>query len=491
MFQGGTQLKNWVDRDVEGVCSLLAVLKGVAPAILADYKKCVRENNISGLVLQNCDIEELRPILAMRFGDWQLFKAAILSLREWDGCLISSEPATAQTANNSSSLSVASTSGGARAKDSVGPLAAGRDGVAKFQQGRASAAKGRRMRRNDSIVQQLSYEAAILHEALEEFSEDSDGDGADADADADDLSQQGAAAGGGSASGDALKAVDQLSPSAGLDSNNAALRLSNWITVLDAPRDVNGDSGGPRPSGSADPEPSPFFLKSTFPSDAQLPMSFGGEGAADKSLDANNSHQDSHGHQHHQFLHSLSSGLEKIARPIIHAFVHSPHHDQHHRSHGGEEEGEVSTDGIALMTMPPEAAAGAVATLPVENPVAAGVTSSWDRDVFSPAIQPPASVSQAEVTLEAAPSSPRPVFSLGSEHSSPNRPTFTLESETSDPARSEMAEEAGQRGSAPWQSPSVSQASTSASASASLQHRSEASQREGGGGPAKDHESFV
>lgn len=51
------ELKNWSDRDVEGVCALVAALRGVTPDVLKHYTKSIRDNNISGLVLQNCDIE--------------------------------------------------------------------------------------------------------------------------------------------------------------------------------------------------------------------------------------------------------------------------------------------------------------------------------------------------------------------------------------------------------------------------------------------------
>jgi hypothetical protein len=50
-------------------------------------------------------------VLHMRFGDWQLFKSAILSLREWDGAMLNSDaqPSPAPS-NNSASVSVPITS---------------------------------------------------------------------------------------------------------------------------------------------------------------------------------------------------------------------------------------------------------------------------------------------------------------------------------------------------------------------------------------------
>lgn len=470
-FQAKTQLKNWSDRDVEGVCSLLASLKGVTPSVLPSYAKNVRDNNISGLVLQNCDLEELRPVLQMRFGDWQLFRAAILSLREWDGYLVSPDPTATPPANNSATVAVSSLMS-PRTKDNV--PTAGREGAAKFQQGRGPAAKGVRMRRNDSIVQQLSYEAAILHEALEEFPEDSDKDVVDTD----DLSLQGAAGHtSGSEGTPGPTSEDQPPISTASDADDTSIRLSSLITVLDSPREVGGDEGR-QLSESADSQFSPFVLQSSFPSGAQLPLSFGVEEATD--LDRNESHVDSLNQRQH-FLHSLSTGLEKIARPIIHALGHS--HDQHHH-HFGEEEGEITADRIALMTMP------LGGTHPVENPQASGVTSPWDHSVFTPIRHPPTQVNQTEVTLETPPGS-RPAFTLGSGHSSPTHPTFTVESETSDSVCTESSgvrspglsgEEAG-----PW----VPQLHVHAAAPSPTQHTSQASQLEEGGGEAEDNESFV
>nr|KAG5701758.1 hypothetical protein BaRGS_000748 [Batillaria attramentaria] len=127
----------------------------------------VRENNVSGLVLENCDLRELQPILNMRFGDWQLFRAAILSLRDWDPSIMDSDTA-GDNVSNSSSTVMSPPQTGLFGRTNPGNVAAesAREGIL--------GPKGRRMRRNDSIVQQLSYEAAIINEAVEEFVEDTD-----------------------------------------------------------------------------------------------------------------------------------------------------------------------------------------------------------------------------------------------------------------------------------------------------------------------------
>ena len=40
------------------------------------------EHNISGRVLLNCNLEELKQLVAMNFGDWELFRVAVLAFRD-------------------------------------------------------------------------------------------------------------------------------------------------------------------------------------------------------------------------------------------------------------------------------------------------------------------------------------------------------------------------------------------------------------------------
>ena len=45
---------------------------------LDTYKTEIMLHNINGVVLVECDLNELKPVLSMRFGDWQLFQSTIL-----------------------------------------------------------------------------------------------------------------------------------------------------------------------------------------------------------------------------------------------------------------------------------------------------------------------------------------------------------------------------------------------------------------------------
>lgn len=62
--------------------ALIARIKGINPQKIFDYQQAVLDNNINGMVLSQCELDELGKCLGMKFGDWQLFRAAIEALRE-------------------------------------------------------------------------------------------------------------------------------------------------------------------------------------------------------------------------------------------------------------------------------------------------------------------------------------------------------------------------------------------------------------------------
>ncbi|CAD6208425.1 GSCOCG00003437001-RA-CDS, partial [Cotesia congregata] len=67
---------------VDSICDLLTKIDELNPNNLESYKSIVRENNITGKVLLLCDLMELKQVLRMTFGDWELFRIVIISLRE-------------------------------------------------------------------------------------------------------------------------------------------------------------------------------------------------------------------------------------------------------------------------------------------------------------------------------------------------------------------------------------------------------------------------
>ncbi|CAG9821942.1 unnamed protein product [Phaedon cochleariae] len=68
--------------NVEGVCTLLSNIDDLTLDALAEYIKKIKEQNINGRVLLHCDLEELKKLLGMSFGDWEMFKVLLISLRE-------------------------------------------------------------------------------------------------------------------------------------------------------------------------------------------------------------------------------------------------------------------------------------------------------------------------------------------------------------------------------------------------------------------------
>ena len=46
------------------------------------YAKTLIEHNVSGRVLLNCNLDELKQLGGMNFGDWEIFRIAVLALRE-------------------------------------------------------------------------------------------------------------------------------------------------------------------------------------------------------------------------------------------------------------------------------------------------------------------------------------------------------------------------------------------------------------------------
>ncbi|XP_057659387.1 kinase D-interacting substrate of 220 kDa B isoform X7 [Diorhabda carinulata] len=68
--------------NVDGVVKLLSNISDLNPNALEDYIKTIKENNINGRVLLHCDLEELKKLLKMNFGDWEMFRVTLVILRE-------------------------------------------------------------------------------------------------------------------------------------------------------------------------------------------------------------------------------------------------------------------------------------------------------------------------------------------------------------------------------------------------------------------------
>jgi len=69
---------------VDDVASHLLEIEGMDELLLPDYKNRLVDNNINGRVLVACDLNELQEVMAMKFGDWQLFRTWIMTSRNND-----------------------------------------------------------------------------------------------------------------------------------------------------------------------------------------------------------------------------------------------------------------------------------------------------------------------------------------------------------------------------------------------------------------------
>ncbi|XP_055005104.1 kinase D-interacting substrate of 220 kDa B-like isoform X2 [Boleophthalmus pectinirostris] len=69
----------------EAVCERVQTMAGLDANMLPQYSATMRKANINGRVLSQCNIDELKKEMNMNFGDWQLFRAAVLDMRRAEG----------------------------------------------------------------------------------------------------------------------------------------------------------------------------------------------------------------------------------------------------------------------------------------------------------------------------------------------------------------------------------------------------------------------
>ncbi|XP_050730432.1 kinase D-interacting substrate of 220 kDa B-like isoform X8 [Eriocheir sinensis] len=67
---------------IDGLFDVFSKVEGVSTGMLPAYKDRLQEHNINGKVLMHCDLDDLKKVLLMNFGDWELFRVLILGLRE-------------------------------------------------------------------------------------------------------------------------------------------------------------------------------------------------------------------------------------------------------------------------------------------------------------------------------------------------------------------------------------------------------------------------
>ena len=66
---------------VNQICHLVTSISGIRESCVEKYCDTIKQQNINGKVINNCDLEDLRSALNMSFGDWELLKIVLLDLR--------------------------------------------------------------------------------------------------------------------------------------------------------------------------------------------------------------------------------------------------------------------------------------------------------------------------------------------------------------------------------------------------------------------------
>ncbi|XP_052281428.1 kinase D-interacting substrate of 220 kDa B-like isoform X3 [Dreissena polymorpha] len=192
----------------EEVSTLLERINGLNHRLLSQYQQAVVENNINGLVLTQCGLDELGKCLQMKFGDWQLFRSAISSLREreldinddddFEGIpspisrtvsmssrsihFSKSDKSTSDMNDIQSSSQTPQSDSSKEAEPVVGfdPILEEDEDTKSRGSTDMSSLGGtlpKGMKRNDSMVAEALYESGLLHDFMQNFTENiSEGD---------------------------------------------------------------------------------------------------------------------------------------------------------------------------------------------------------------------------------------------------------------------------------------------------------------------------
>lgn len=222
-FQGykGELLSKFTTSEVS---DLLGRIGGINHQQLPKYKQAVIENNINGMVLYQCDLNDLGKCMEMKFGDWQLFRTAVQALKDTEDNpptekgeeevdilpAITKQRSVSNIESNTRSIHFSSSDivSKAQSQDSVeinrsrGTFR--RQSSVDTQKGvdsnpafdvieeeaenndeaeLPSSRSTGNMKRNDSVVAQMMYESGLLREVMHNFtenvSEEDEADGED------------------------------------------------------------------------------------------------------------------------------------------------------------------------------------------------------------------------------------------------------------------------------------------------------------------------
>ncbi|XP_057678815.1 kinase D-interacting substrate of 220 kDa B isoform X2 [Corythoichthys intestinalis] len=77
----------------DGVCERVGQIQGIDRTMLAAYTATIRKANVNGRVLSQCNLDELKKEMNMNFGDWQLFRASVMEMRQTESQTLYEETA--------------------------------------------------------------------------------------------------------------------------------------------------------------------------------------------------------------------------------------------------------------------------------------------------------------------------------------------------------------------------------------------------------------
>ncbi|XP_069672913.1 kinase D-interacting substrate of 220 kDa B isoform X3 [Periplaneta americana] len=151
---------------VEGVCELLTKIDDMSSSFMPSYTSVIKENNINGRVLLHCDLDDLKRVLQMNFGDWELFRMLIVSLREQELSII-----THQEELNSKNVRFAVPS------HLVGPQAPERKGMnpkasGQHEKEKSSRNDARSANKQTVMEKQVTLEEQMICGALQTLNEE-------------------------------------------------------------------------------------------------------------------------------------------------------------------------------------------------------------------------------------------------------------------------------------------------------------------------------
>ena len=173
------------------ICALLARIEGINIQQLPKYQQTIEENNINGMVLCHCDLDQLKDCLQMKFGDWQLFRSAVEELREVES---KAENELDQTEREISSrpIPLSGRDKGTKSVDTNVEYSGSKTGLLRQrsidtqrdinvdsigafdviqEEDESQVADGRKqpLQRNDSVVAEMMNDSVLLKDLVESF----------------------------------------------------------------------------------------------------------------------------------------------------------------------------------------------------------------------------------------------------------------------------------------------------------------------------------